>query len=205
MTSSRRAAVVLAAILTLSGALATVANAEVAVWDVAGSERARCPDIDVSDPKRPRGGCVVPVRGHGMTVTVRTLVGDIDFATCDYPHDLRVDGSGQTYMEDVYFNGPPPCNDMRPCMKDDPLPWRGRLEDAGDGRIEHVVDACFDTCMGVFRGELRLDFRQRRDFFSGRRFWLERASAELLGDSGLGLDGSWQLRSKTIDVTVGDG
>jgi len=107
---------------------------------------------------------------------------------------MRVDGSGRTYLEGVTPAGESPCNDMDACDHEDIKPWRGRIEAEPDGSLTHVVNACFDTCMGQFVGKLRLSLKR----VGGR--WVQVADRALVGGSGYQLDGSWAIDRPGLDI-----
>lgn len=183
------------AVLAASLVVAAPAAAKVTVWDTSGPRPAPCPAIDVSDPKQPRGGCVVETVATGdVEIVIRTVVGDMLFGDCSYDLDMRVDGSGRTYLQEVAVGGPSPCNDMNSCDRRNPKPWRGQIEAGPGGRLTHVLDACFDTCMGQFAGELRLDLKR----VGGR--WVQTADRAVTGDSGYQLDGRWRLAPSDLDI-----
>lgn len=195
----RRIALFAAGLAAAAGLLLPAAPAQaeggVTVWDTSGKRPAPCPAIDDSNLRKLRGGCLVDMDSSGFDIVVRSIVGDMVFATCEYWHDLRVDGSGRTYLESIDPGGPYPCNDLNACDHKDVLPWRGRIEAAADGRLTHVVDACFDTCMGQFAGELRLELKQ----VEGR--WVQTADRALVGDTGYQLDGGdWTMLQRGLDI-----
>jgi hypothetical protein len=167
----------------------------VTVWDTSGGAPKRCTAIDTSDPQGDfEGGCVVDMHGQGIDTTVRTVVGDMRFGSCTYEHNLRIDGSGRTLVEGMQPGGPRPCNDMGACYHEEVEPWEGQIEVDRDGRLIHVVAACFDTCMGQFEGEMTFHLRR-----SGG-VWRQRASEEQAGSSGYVLDGSWEMEQRSIDI-----
>lgn len=180
--------------LLLPVAPAAAAGA-VTAWDTSGKRPRPCPAIDASNPRRPRGGCLVEMDSHDLEIVVRSVVGDMQFGTaCLYSHDMRVDGQGRTYLEGMDGGGPSPCNDTDACDHEDIRPMRGRIEAAPDGRLTHVVDACFDTCMGQFVGELRLGLKK----VEGR--WVETADRALVGDTGYQIDGDWSMGQRDLDI-----
>ena len=164
----------------------------VTVWDTTGERAVPCPAVDDSDLGALRGGCLVDMYSRELDIVVRSVVGDMVFATCKYWHDMRVDGSGRTYLESIDPGGPYPCNDLNACNHKDVRPWRGRIEAAPDGRLTHVVDACFDTCMGQFAGELRLGLERVGDR------WVQTADRALTGDSGYRLAGGWYTEKRNV-------
>ena len=198
--ASALALVVLALLLPAASA---AAEGEVTVWDTSGKRPAPCPAVDADDLRKLRGGCLVEMHSHAMTIVIRSVVGDLEFGTCLYEHDMRVDGSGGTYLEGLLGGGPSPCNDTGACDHDDELPWQGQIEAAPDGSLTHVIDACLDTCMGQFVGELRVSLER-----VGNR-WRQTADSVLVGDSGYQIDGSWTMEQRHLDIrpsgSAGDG
>jgi hypothetical protein len=166
----------------------------VRVSDGAGARQAPCPAIDASDPLAPQGGCKVDMASRDVAIVIRTVVGDMHFGTCSYEHDMLVDGAGRTYLVGITSGGPNPCNDMGVCDHENAKPWRGRIESGPDGRLAHVVDACFDTCMGQFVGEMRLGLER----VDGR--WVQTADRALAGDSGYQIDGGWDVTEGDLDI-----
>jgi hypothetical protein len=191
-------AVSVVVVFLAAGASASAATGgSVTVWDTSGERRVACPPIEAAKPRAPRGGCVVETNSRPIDIVIRSVVGDMEFGTCVYDFDLRVDGSGLTYLENIVAAGPSPCNDMKACDNDHPKPWRGQIEAGQDGRLTHVVDACFDTCMGQFVGKLELDLER----VGGR--WALLADRALVGGSGYRLDGGWDMEGGGIDFDAG--
>jgi hypothetical protein len=178
---------------TAGSAPASVAGA-VEVSDTSAGRRTPCPPVDSRNPRELRGGCVVDMISRDIEVLVRTVVGDTKLGDCLYRHDMRVDARGRTYLEGIGAGGPSPCNDLEACDRHDVRPWHGQIEAAPDGRLTHVVDACFDTCMGQFAGELRLTLER-----VGNR-WAQIADRALVGDSGYRLDGGWDVERRNLDI-----
>lgn len=191
----RRALAMVAACVAVSVAPPAAAVADITVLDTTGDKPVPCPSIDASDPAKLRGGCVVQTGGGLMRLTVRSLVGDMEFVACEFGHRMRVDASGRTYMDQLNSLGKNPCNDVRACMVGNPRPWEGQLVADEQGRIEHVMDICFDSCMGQFQGEARLELS--RDDYGD---WRQRARGALMGSSGLQLDGAWHLQPGAVDI-----
>lgn len=177
-----------------------MADGAVTVWDTSGKRPQPCPAVDADDPRALSGGCLVEMHTGAITILIRSVVGDVEFGTCLYEHDMRIDGSGRTYLEGIKGGGPSPCNDMGACDHEDELPWHGQIEAAPNGRLTHVVDACFDTCMGQFIGELELGLKR----VGGR--WQQNADrGVLVGDSGYQLDGIWDMEQRHIDIRPSGG
>jgi hypothetical protein len=134
------------------------------------------------------GGCVAHSRGGSVALTVDMLGGRLPFARCQARYTLYVDGRGRTVLAEVAFAGPSPCNDATSCFSDEGVRFaRGRILRGPGGELHHVVDACFDTCIGRFAG--RMETTIVRD----GRTWRELADHALAGASGWELDGDWRL------------
>jgi hypothetical protein len=136
----------------------------------------------------------VEVGGGSVDLVIRTAVGDLIYATCSQDHTLRIDSSGATYWDD--FDPDARCApDWHPCMRHRQRPWKGQIEVDQRGRFSQVVDFCWDTCMGQFRGKARLELRES----SGG--WRQRADEDMLGLSGLEIDGGWRFdRRAAIEI-----
>jgi hypothetical protein len=185
----------LAAMLLIAPVVgASPAPDAVTVWDTSGPKAEPCPPIDFSDPRDPKGGCPTDMFSGDIDIVIRSLVGDMLFGRCSYEHDMIVDGGGHTFLENIAPGGPNPCNDMGACDHEDVRPWEGRIQTASGGRMTHVIQACFDTCMGQFVGELRL----RMERVDGS--WRQTADRALIGDSGYQIDGSWRMGERGIDI-----
>lgn len=171
-----------------------VAANGVTVWKAGGAEREPCPDIEVRGGKV-RGGCVVSLAsGVTVDIAVRSMVGDMKFGTCSVNHEMRVDSRGNTRIDVLAIEGPNPCNDGGLCYRKNERPWTGKIQAAPGGQLAHVIDACLDTCMGQFAGELRLGLSR----VDGS--WVETADRALVGDSGYRLDGEWKIGGPKIDI-----
>jgi hypothetical protein len=149
-----------------------------------------CPPIEQINPGLVEGGCVLRARGR-VRLSVTTLVGKLTFARCEYTYRLHVDGRGRTELADVVFDGPSPCNDAFPCVdgQGSDQTMNGRLELASDGTPIHVIDGCFDTCMGRFDGRLEVPWTGHG------RSWREQLDGAAAGVSGWQIDGAVDLRS----------
>ncbi|MEX1141483.1 MAG: hypothetical protein WD993_08590 [Thermoleophilaceae bacterium] len=165
----------------------------------AGSGRARpCGEVGRPDDRGTvTGGCVLKASGGSVELTVNGLLGRIPFARCEMSYTMHVDGRGRTVLTDVGFTGFSPCNDAIRCFDDDRVHvFRGRIARDADGRLRHVIDACFDTCMGRFEG--RMETTLTRD----DRRWRERADRTLAGSSGWELDGDWVLEGAELEIAL---
>lgn len=197
MRARRRSSVVLAllgAVLLAAAGARPAAAEDVRVFDTSGPRPVPCPPVDVSNPREPRGGCGTDVVPEGTEIVVRSVIGDMLFGTCSYGLDMLVDASGRTHVVNIAVGGPNPCNDMNACYHEDIRPWRGQIEAGPDGRLTHVIQACFDTCMGQFVGELRLGLERDGDG------WRQTADQAQVGDTGYQLDGYWRVTEGDIDI-----
>jgi hypothetical protein len=125
-------------------------------------ESAGSPCGDLVDGRFPEisGGCQIDVTTRRTKLTVTTVFGDFRFAVCPSSYPISVDSRGRTWTgtrQVAIPGGSGPCGDINSCLDEDgQLPWRGRLGSAGDGTVLHVVDACFETCVGYFVGEISM-------------------------------------------------
>jgi len=163
----------------------------------------RCPET-VAPMRTPtvEGGC------YGMTSTVPleldvlSMLGPTPFTTCDAFLTLQTSRDGRVWIRDFLLDGKgllSACGDVVQCRplhgstqiaQRRRLPWPGRMEQGSAGARIALLDACFDTCMGRFEGELEVRLEQHR----GRlRLSIDDAP---VGDSGLLLDTKreWSLR-----------
>lgn len=195
-------AVAVALVAVLAQA-ATATAAGVTVWDTSKDTAARCPAIDGSNSHKAKGGCAARAKtGSPIQVLVRSMVGDLVFGKCVYPHALRIDGAGRTALDVTKVDGPRPCNDIRPCWSKEPTPfdnqpfltWHGRLRTDPDGSLHNDVDVCLETCMGRFTGTV--DMRVTRTGDRARAT----ISNELLGMTGMELDGHWSVELPDIEI-----
>lgn len=145
------------------------------------------------------GDCANFMLSRGrLDFSIRTLAGELPFARCLYNYDLQVDGSGRTRMSGIISAGENPCNDVRPCKnatRPGWAPWEGRIVREPDGGLLHRVDACIDTCLGQFKGQLvmRLDKRGRA--------WRASVRRDFVGTSGFVLEGGeWDWRIPGLEL-----
>jgi hypothetical protein len=178
------------ALSVLAVALPGAASATVEVTEPGAEGRVACPAIHGDG----RGGCELRATGRDVELGLMAVVGPVFFGSCYFDFTLSVDGSGRTLISDVFVYGTSPCTDGQGCVAGPvatgdraALPWPGRLRERADGRLVNVVDACFDTCLGRFRGRLELELRHARGG------WRAVASRALVGTSGWRVDGSWEL------------
>jgi hypothetical protein len=197
-----RGVAVLLATVSMTSPCASQA-AGVSVWDTSGARPVECRAIDSANPSKASGGCMVEAKtGRPIRVRVRSMVGDLTFGNCVYPHTLRIDGSGRTANDIRKVDGPRPCNDIRPCWskRSEPfanqpfLTWSGQIRLDARGQIHNHVDACFETCMGRFEGDVDIALEPARAI---RRAVVSR---DLLGGTGFELDGYWNADLGEIDV-----
>lgn len=187
---------VVAAIVVTTATPAVAADAEMTVWDTTGGKPARCTDIDADDPLDIRGGCPVRVTATDIRFSVRSVVGDLTFVTCGASYTLRVDGSGRT-ATNALFGGPSPCNDVRRCQVRDgefAPPWSGRLVAGTDGSLRNIVDVCFDTCMGQFKGRMAMRLTP------SKQAWRAEPVDPLLSTSGFVMEGAWRMAPPGFEV-----
>lgn len=138
-----------------------------------------------------RGGCVVKAKETADIVfNVRTPFGLFEFGRCEVSFTLRVDGRGGVWLEDLLGAGAIACNDVDHCRKNlVHRPWVGYI----DGPHQLRMNACFQTCIGEYRGEIVLDLREKA------RSWNLRAEKLTVGDaSGWQVDGNWKVATNDL-------
>ncbi|HEX2161332.1 MAG TPA: hypothetical protein VHF88_05865 [Thermoleophilaceae bacterium] len=202
MAASRWAialAVAVAAISASAVETGAASAAEVRVLDTSGPRPVPCAALDLWNPQDPRGGCSTDMFSGSIDIVIRSVIGDMLFGHCTYEHDMLVDARGRTRLLNIQSGGDNPCNDMGVCEYGRRRPWKGQIEAGPDGRLTHVIQACLDTCMGQFVGELRLSLER----IDGR--WIQTAERALVGDSGYQIDGSWRMRNRDIDIRPAGG
>lgn len=182
---------------------ATAAAADVTVRNGSGDKASECPAIDDSNPRKAKGGCIAKARtGSPIQVLVRSMVGNLVFGHCVYPHVLRIDGMGRTALDIGKVDGPRPCNDIRPCWSREPTPfdnqpfltWKGQLRIDADGALHNDVEVCLETCMGRFMGTVDMHIQRTGDRARAT------LSNELLGMTGVDLDGHWNVDLDGIEI-----
>lgn len=153
-----------------------------------------CPALERDGAGSWKGGCLIGGRSQEAVFHVLTVMQEIYFSRCFFGFDLRVDGRGRAVISDSSVGGVSPCNDSLGCYrglseesKDHPIPWRGRIAPARDGRFPLYLGACMDTCMGKFAGPLELGLR------GTPADWRARADGATIGDSGWLIDAVWEL------------
>jgi hypothetical protein len=125
-----------------------------------------CGAVDTSRLPELSGGCLLRVSGpNSMGVT--SVFGTWRFDDrCDTRFAIRVDGEGRTWSRGFRAAGDSPCPDVKPCGKavggtGVEYPWRGRIARRGDGALVYEVKrACLNTCLGLFRGPIRMELVQ---------------------------------------------
>jgi hypothetical protein len=146
-------------------------------------------------------GCRVKARGDDLEVRLITPLGVVPVGRCEVTFDLILGQWGDAYAQDVHFGGISPCGDIGICGIDGAagdLPWPGEVH-AGRGGASHLhLDACFDTCFGVYRGSFRLDLRPDEQGRLGAV-----ADRAQVGDTALELDGAWRLAGPRLRVEPG--
>lgn len=187
----RLALLVLVASAVAAGTVPHVVNAApVKVTDAKTGQP--CSKIVVESPVVATGGCELRTIAGGIDMAIVSPLSHFVFATCGLGYNIRIDGSGKTLLETVRVFGLSPCFDVEACFpgsretKQYTYRWKGRIRAVGD-RLEHIIDACMDTCVGRFEGRIVTNLR-RTD-----RGW--RASTEVgsVGSSG------WQMRGARWD------
>lgn len=196
-----------AAILTALIFVPLAAAAPVEVRDTSNGADVRCSEIRTLGPAAATGGCLIDAFAGEVDMKVVTSLGQFDFGTCGASYTVRIGGRGRTLTEEVLVLGPSPCPDVEPCFPGDsnddldPYRWEGRIRAIGD-RLEHRVEACLDTCMGRFEGELVTPLRER----GGR--WYAMAEEGAVGMSGWALGGArweWEPGDENDDDDGGTG
>lgn len=185
------------ALLAPAPTATTAPDAQRSVHVSAASDQAGCPAISRGRGGAARGGCVLKMGSQGIDVSVLTAVGEMPFASCLFFYTVHVDAGGRTLVSGVEMFGDSPCSDAVPCfprsfftdgIQDTAPAWDGRLTPDGQGGFLHRVDACLDTCMGRFEGEVVL--RLERD---ARGRWRSLAGEATVGRSGWTFDGAWKV------------
>jgi hypothetical protein len=147
----------------------------------------------LSDDAFPRidNGCGAMARGRGVRLLIDTPFGRYDFGSCDIGYSVSIGPTGRAWMHGVTLtaaanNG---CADVGVCRDEEgnQLPWKGRIVARPGDRFEHLIDACFDTCVGFYVWRLALGI-SRTD-----GAWRVTADRARVGRSGLLLDGHLAL------------
>lgn len=166
-------------------------GAEVEVRDTATGER--CPAFELKGARAARGGCAFETFAENIDMSIVSPLGHFVFAECGASYKLRIDGHGRVLLQDFHVLGDSPCFDIESCFsrvdeRQRFSPWRGKIR-APDGRLELVVNACLDTCVGHFEGPLVLRLRK------SAHGWRALSGAGAIGDSGWELRGAdWPLK-----------
>jgi len=159
----------------------------------------RCADVGLDRFPELRGGCVLSLSGR-QRITLQTPFGFMLFAQgCDVDYKLRVAGDGRAWVDSITIGGPSPCLDMIPCVGKDRaeqsrvVPWQARVRrpPRGGGLRLVIENACFDTCIGLFKGRWALDLVE------SPRGW-RASSSGVLGSSGMRVDGSVGSKGKPV-------
>jgi hypothetical protein len=192
-------AVALIATAVAAAAVATADDLDLSVGVAKGDRLAPCREAKVRGLDA-LGGCELTVSETPMRFTVVSVFGDQPFAHCPLSYRMRIGPTGSLVLSDIatsQFTGDVhgPCGDTLACRRDvqgpdeDKLPWTGKLSASNDGSLHADIDACFDTCLGRFEGNARLDFEQLPN-----GVWRMRATLVPVGTSGMEIAGSWSLR-----------
>jgi hypothetical protein len=163
---------------------------------------APCSPIRVGNepPFSAAGGCLARVRSRPVEIKIETMVGEAVFATCRISFDMRIDGSGRTLVSDFNLFGFSPCNDVVVCFQDRTItPWRGQIVAGADGALRYRTDACLDTCMGRFAGEVVVPLEPRANG------WRAEVTSAPLGSSGWVLGGPWRIDAPGVKVDPNGG
>jgi hypothetical protein len=144
------------------------------------------------------GGCEIDVVDPHARIAIHTAFGSILFAECRLGYTVSVDGRGRTWTSELYVesdldNG---CGDVEACESapGKPLPWQGRIYAARDGTFRHHVDACLETCIGFFEGELVTTLVR------GSRGWRLEADDATAGTSGFALRSDGRATAPGLEV-----
>jgi hypothetical protein len=155
-----------------------------------------CPPVSSTGSPLLSGGCQASVRSSRqgadsrIAFAVLSSFGPISFARCTFATNLLIGPSGEVWLDNLtvldLVSGP--CPDIVPCLSGDgKKPWRGSLEPAGPGRFGLRVHACLESCVGRFEGRVELQMRREAGD------WRLAADKAPVGDSGLRIDGNWDL------------
>jgi hypothetical protein len=168
----------------------------VVVRDLTAPGSPRCPAIGVARFPVLSGGCLMTVGQESARLSLRTAFGAMRFAECDLFYDVRLDGSGGGWVEDIGITGGDPCFDVLSCWdrEREKVPWPAQLERYGRQQIRlRIDDVCLDTCVGRFEGRWDVEMVERANGWRLR-------SASTIGTSGWSFDGSVASDGKPIGV-----
>jgi hypothetical protein len=162
--------------------------------------RSPCPAVRRRAKRRPKTACALRVEHERLQVTVRGLFGDVPLASCDLNLTLNVDADGTTFTDDFKVDTARlNCGDVEACGYKPKVsrqdPWVGQIERTAAGLRQRFESVCFNTCMGVYRGDLVLGLER----FGGG--WLLRADDAMVGSSGLVLDGTMEVPPAPVSLS----
>jgi len=164
-----------------------------------GQGRSPCFEFYVGDfPEIGSSACELNVIDGEVALDVVSSFGQFRFGVCTVDYTIRADGQGRTWS-DVWFDSLglefSGCGDVEECLTEDgtEIPWRGRLREEGPGRLLHVMDVCFRTCVGYFKGRLASRLVRR----AGR--WKAWTVDSSVGRSGFHLTGGAPLEPHSVD------
>jgi hypothetical protein len=143
-----------------------------------------CPDFKTSFDtvlRRVSGGCTFEVIDMKyMPISVSTVFGDFELSDCYLGFRGRVDSSGRTWTTETFLGarggGLSACGDIYRCTSDPAVderqpglewPWKGRISSDGDGGYVNRIKLCWETCVGMFAGDLVLRLRRDGDTWRG--------------------------------------
>jgi hypothetical protein len=173
-------------------------TAAVTVDDVSRATPARCmPAVDVPDVTSPDGRCQLEEATQDVELSVLTAFGEVHLATCSIYRNVAVAGDGTVASSSFTVVGGRGCDSVTTCRGGrygfTPVRMPGRLYLDGAGRVHRVLDVCFDSALGRFRG--RVDVTLHRE---GGEWWSRNRSMPV-GLTGWTLTGDWRLKRNIND------
>jgi hypothetical protein len=139
-----------------------LADTSVKVRDAAGGP---CPELSEKSFPQISGGCEVHAAGRApLQLSVLTPFGAFDFEKCTISYRVLADRAGRTWTDTFDATGDPDgaCGDVNACYSKKTqalLPWKGRLRSDGEGGFFHRMNACVNTCVGSFTGDMLMHMR----------------------------------------------
>jgi hypothetical protein len=168
-------------------------------WNLTTGKPGPCAELTTSSYPAIGGGCNVYANAP-IVITVRTMFGPLRFGRCEVGVNVLFGPTGVVWVQSFESGSAGACGDMLPCREKaspteiasaNKLPWKGRVVE-GSIRPRSEFDLCLDTCMGKFEGRIAFDLVQERGDLTLR------AKDSVAGDSGLELDGEWDLNASVI-------
>jgi hypothetical protein len=140
------------------------------------------------------------VSDERLQLTVRGLLGDVPLASCDLKLTLDIEADGTTFTDDFEVDTSRlNCGDVEACGFEPKThsqePWVGKIEHTENGLRQRFTNVCFNTCMGVYKGDLVLGLER----FGGG--WLLQAKDAMVGSSGLMLDGAMEAPPAPVELS----